>query len=65
MQDLEEGEGGGVEAGAVGLRGTGAGGVIRQLLEGANDLPEGWWGDGIVAAHWCCLDEYCYVTQLA
>ena len=65
MQDLKEGEGGGVEAGAVGLRGTGAGGMIRQLLEGINNLPEGWRDDGIVAAHWFCLDEYWYVTQLA
>ena len=58
MQDMKETEAGGVEAGAVGLRGGGASGVICQLLEGVDDLPEGWWGDGIVAAHWFCLGEY-------
>ena len=58
MQDMKEGQGGGVEAGAVGLQGTGAGGVIRQLLEGVDDLPEGRWGDGIVAAHWFCFGRF-------
>ena len=65
MQDMKEGEGGGEKAGAVGLRGGGASGVICQLLEGVDDVPEGWWGDGIVAAHWFCLGEHQYETQLA
>ena len=65
MQDMQKREAGGVEAGAVGLRGGGASGVIRQLLEGIDDVPKGWWDDGIVAAHWFCLGEYRYVTQLA
>ena len=55
MQDLKEGQGGGVEAGAVGFRGAGPGDVIRQLLEGIDDLPEGRRGDGVVAAHWFLL----------
>lgn len=51
MEDLEEGEGGGEKPGAMRFRGATTGGMIRQLLEGIDDIFERWWDYGVVAAH--------------